>query len=639
MCGLAGSFSLDIPAPSAAALVEGMTRQLRHRGPDDTGIHHDGAVTLGHTRLSIIDLSERGRQPLRNEDGSCLLVFNGEIYNHRRLRTSLQGRGHVFRSETDGEVILHLYEEQGPECVRYLEGMFAFALYDGRTRSLLLARDRIGEKPLYYTVVDGTFFFASELKCLWGLGGSRPTLCDAAIMSYFVHTQAPAPLSMVEGVSRLLPAHYLVVEAGRPGQPRRPPTPRPYWHVDYTRKVRQSIDRSAVELRRVLRETIDECSISDVEFGLTLSGGVDSSTILGLLEKPEGLRTFTLGRTSRAGDDPEFARARIMAERYRTTHAVFHFEQYGFDDFLQALRHFDEPVGIYDIVYNLYFLRFVSRSVKVILTGNGADEVFGGYRSYSAFVKSTAWLQWSLSMLPAASRRARIDDWLARDLNARNRANAAIIFSDRLTARAAAYDATGYLDAYRPLATYDTVLDARLFQDLMVGLNHSASLGDTTGMAWSLESRAPFLHRAVVEFAASLPTGHKVPIAGTARSTKRVLKRVAAEYLPGDLALAEKYGCGHFIDPFELMKTAWRDDVDALLREMPAAAREWFSPDKVSRLWGDFLRGGASPTARRLLLKLVIFLVWYRGAAGRFDESLRAGTHGTRQVPAAPAAR
>lgn len=604
MCGIAGIMGY----PGHEHLTSGigaMTDVLRHRGPDGEGYYVDGHVALGHRRLSIIDLTESGDQPLCNEDDSLVLVFNGEIYNHKALSAGLKRRGHRFRGASDGEVILHLYEEEGFDCLRHLDGMFAFALYDKAKRLLFIARDRIGEKPLYYMETGQGFYFSSELKSFLNLPGVKLDLSDRAILNYFLHTQVPAPYSVYEQVSKLIPGHYLVLREG--GELLR----QPYWRIDYRHKRREDIAATTEELRNYLARAVIKCMVSDVPVGVALSGGIDSSAILALacMSGPQPSKTFTLGRSADYGPDPEFNRAERIAAQYGTDHYTYHFKDTGFEILERALAKFDEPVGIPDIVYTVPFNAFVAGHVKVALTGNGADEIFGGYQLYTRLRRNTFLPQAALSFLP---RKRQLIDWLTvRRLNQKNREQARLLFCDEMTRRADQYDVREYLQYYFQMAEYDELFDARLFLDLLVTLNHSAGLADTTGMASSLELRSPFLDHHLVEFSATLPVSHKVRSFCDPTRNKYVLKQACQNLMPSDMIFIDKLRCGQFIDLFKAMKTNWRPQIEALLSSYSDGISHIFSRKKLIVLWNAFLQGQPSADPF-LMMKIVIFLAWHR---------------------------
>lgn len=605
MCGLAGTFAFRRHRPDSD-MVRAMAGAMAHRGPDGEGFYADETVAFGHRRLAIVGPGPSGAQPLSNEDGSIILIFNGEIYNYHTLKDELD-RHHVFASRSDGEVVIHLYEQLGESCLDRLDGMFAFALYDRRRRRLFIARDRIGEKPLYYLVAPDAFIFSSELNAFRCVPNFEAKVWPEAVNAYFLYTQVPAPFSLFSGVRKLLPAHYMIIDGDGARDPQT------YWTLDYTKKTPSSLPEAATKLRALLERAVEKTLLADTPVGLTLSGGLDSSIVAALMrEKMSGaMATFTLGGGDGERPDPEFGRAARIAEMIGSEHREFVFDQGTFASFCDTVSALDDPIGIYDVTYNLRFNAFVSRHVKVCLTGNGADEVFGGYASYAAFQRRIAIPEAVLAHLPR--RRAIIDLGLRRHLNARGRRNAKRLFTADFSAALGNHDVESYLAGYKALGRYDTIFDARLFFDLILFLNHSASLPDQTGMANSLELRSPYLDREVIEFAASLPASYRVPLGGHATKTKLVLKTAGRDVMPTDMAFAEKYGCGQFIDPFDLLRTSWRQDAEELLFYQVTFLRDIFCTRKIGALWRRVLGKRAGIDDHRLLMKILIFFAWCRG--------------------------
>ncbi|HSD26081.1 MAG TPA: asparagine synthase (glutamine-hydrolyzing), partial [Vicinamibacteria bacterium] len=371
MCGICGVLSWrEAPLP---AHVEGMSAVLAHRGPDGQGLHVDGPAALGHRRLSIIDLSDAAAEPMANEDGSLWLVFNGEIYNFQELRRDLEPR-HRFRSRSDGEVILHLYEERGDEAVAALDGMFAFALWDGKARRLLLGRDRAGKKPLYYYTSPGFFAFASEVKALLAHPRVPRERDPAAIPLYLAYGYVPTPGTFYRHIRSLPPAHRLVVtEAG-------PQTPQPYWAIRF-RDGAVGDDREAEErFRDLLRRAVTRRLVADVPLGAFLSGGLDSSAVVAFMAGAAAgrVRTFTIGFVGDAAYD-ETAHARVVAERFSTDHTEFVVEPKALELIDRLVWHHDGPFGDSSAVPTSLLSELTRSQVKVALNGDGGDEVFAGY--------------------------------------------------------------------------------------------------------------------------------------------------------------------------------------------------------------------------------------------------------------------
>ena len=356
-----------------------MLAVMRHRGPDGHGVHLDGPAGLGHLRLSIIDLTT-GSQPLANEDESVWIVFNGEIYNYQELRAQLISRGHRFKTNSDTEVIVHLYEEHGSECVHNLRGMFAFAIWDARNRKLFLARDRVGIKPLYYFATDKAFAFSSEVKSLLTLSDAPRELSDEAVDAFWCFNSVPGELTMFRGIRKLLPGHWL--EVGPGGRV----TTRQYWDLKFTpnREI-HSLEQAADQLSILLRETIRQHMISDVPVGFLLSGGMDSSAVLSYAadQTDKEIHTFTVGFDDEKEVIDERPYARLMAEKYATRHFETTISSTQFWDYLPRLFwHLDEPLCQPPAVALHYISELARQHVKVLLSGEGGDEAFGGYPNY-----------------------------------------------------------------------------------------------------------------------------------------------------------------------------------------------------------------------------------------------------------------
>lgn len=592
MCGIAGAVCFDGLPSRAHRVVGEMTSAVAQRGPDGEGAYRDRYVSLGHRRLAIVDVAD-GRQPFCNEDGTIVVVFNGEIYNHRALRAELVKLGHRLSSECDGEVIAHLYEAYGDAFLSRIAGMFAFALYDRRRRQLILARDRTGEKPLYHARVGAVLYFASTIKALLHACGTSPTLCRQGLLGYFAHTQPVAPATVFEQVGKLPAGHAMAIGPGDASEIK------PYWQLSYCRKAHMSPGAAQEALDCVLREAVTSCLDSDHPLALTLSGGIDSSLVLGYaVDAPQSAppTCHTLGAHE---EDEEFARADTVAQQFGLATRRFCITGTTYLDMVAALRAFDEPLNVYDGVYLLQHSRYIARSHRVALTGNGADELFGGYGSY---------LSWGTSPHandgPAPDPRRSIELMLASAIER----DAAQLYGAAMGRFAREYDVAAHMSCMHAVAEYDTAVDARLCYDLFLGMSHCASLGDTVGMSFGLEYRSPFLHPSVIEFAAALPGYAK--LCSLSHATKVVLRAVAQRRISSMRADAPKLGCGHHIDRYALMRSAWRPDIESALHRHRALLASYLEPTKVQALWSSFCEGRTGIEAERRALKLVMFVAW-----------------------------
>ena len=526
MCGIAGILSdgADVGDDELVRMVE----RLRHRGPDDTGEATSGRCSLGHTRLSIIDL-ETGHQPLSNEDGSVLLVANGEIYNFQDLRDALEARGHHFKTRSDNEVIVHLYEEHGPACVEHLDGMFAFALWDGPSERLMLARDRLGEKPLVYYEGQGFFAFASELRALLALDAVPRTLDVEALHHYLSYLAVPCPLTIYHGVRKLPPAHRLIVERGRSRLER-------YWTLNVEPEECR-LDDAAAAVRAAVEEAVRSRLVADVPLGAFLSGGIDSSIIVALMSKHdvEQVRTFSIGFGD--PDYDELRYARIVAEAFGTAHTEFEVTPDAVDVLPLLAQRYGEPFADPSAIPTYYLARQTAEHVKVALTGDGADEAFGGYPRHIAaracgqvdsVTPSLGKLIGLLgSVLPkgkdrkSSLRRARLllgamhlspakrhAAWLAYASEEEKQ----FIYTPTFAEAAMQIDASdAFAGAYASCSKLNDPATAAMFADLAMYLpNDPLVKMDIATMANGLEARAPLLDHRVVEAAFRIPSRHKL---------------------------------------------------------------------------------------------------------------------------------
>ena len=376
MCGICGKISLD-NEPVDSALLKSMASCLSHRGPDDEGIYIKGNTGLGHRRLSIIDLSPLAYQPMSNEDGTVWIVYNGEIYNFIGLREDLIKKGHVFRSRSDTETIIHSYEEYGVECLKSLRGMFAFALWDEKDRTLFIARDRVGKKPLYYRHSQNAFIFASEIKSILRDESFSRKPDHSAIHHYLTYQYVPSPWTAFEGIRKLPPAHYLVLRDGQAEIKR-------YWKLAYLPKHAMEEEDLKDEIIERLRESVRIRLVSDVPLGAFLSGGIDSSAVVALMSGiiNEPVKTFSIGFKEAAYNELPYAR--LVADRFQTNHKEFVVEPKAIDILDKLVWHYNEPFADPSAIPTYYVSELAREHVTVILNGDGGDENFAGYGRYAA---------------------------------------------------------------------------------------------------------------------------------------------------------------------------------------------------------------------------------------------------------------
>ena len=611
MCGIAGIYRYRSGRPVEETELLRMTAALRHRGPDDEGIHLAGSLGLGNRRLKVIDLSPRGHQPMLSEDGRVAITYNGEVYNHVELRRELEARGHVFRSRSDTEVLLRLYEERGEAMLDALNGMFAFALWDGRRRRLLIARDRLGVKPLYLAETADGLAFASEVRPLLGLLGRRPSVRVAALDSYLRVGYVPSPHTLFAEIEKLPPATLLTVEDGRVAR-------RTWWEPPREPRRRVDAAEEAEAVRELLRDAVRLQLRSDAPLGVFLSGGVDSSAIVALMRDlgVEDIRAFTAAFDAGPGFD-ETPYARLAARRFGA-HAEEVF--LGPAEFTAGVapmvRQMEEPVADPAAVPLAAIARRARESVVVVLSGEGADEVFGGYPVYGHMT-----LLERFRALPAPARAAlgaglgalgpKWRKYLALAALPLERRYLGLSLTDpttlarlgslppagdeALVERLAPLYARAGGDAVHRMALVD--LATWLPDDLLVK-------ADKMTMASSLELRVPFLDHRLVERGLSLPS--RLRIRGW--STKRLLRRALAPVLPPELAGRRKVG---FPVPLgALFRGALGDHAAELFGDPACRERGWFLPGTQARLLAEHRRGEADH--HRLLWQLLVLEQWHR---------------------------
>jgi asparagine synthase (glutamine-hydrolysing) len=622
VCGVCGLVALDGGSPDPAELAS-MNDALVHRGPDDEGSFLDGPVGLAARRLSIIDLAH-GHQPISNEDGSVTVVQNGEIYNHEDLRRALERTGHAFQTRCDTEVLVHLYEEHGLAFAERLRGMFAVALWDSRRRRLVLARDRFGIKPLYWSAAGGTLSFASELKSLLRRPGLSREIDLDALEAFLAFNSVPAPLTIFRDVRKLHAGHLLVWEEG--GEPRSESFARP--GPPPAGEVRAgSAGELAAELRERLRDSIRAHLVSDVPVGVLLSGGVDSSALAALAasESGERISTFSIGFEERSFD--ELALARLVAERYGTDHHELVLRPDAAELLPALAEAFDEPFADSSALPTYLVSKLASEHVKVALSGEGGDELFGGYYTYVADLLAprlgplASALRPLVERLPSSSAKASFDYKAKRfargaHLPPLERHHAwKEIFSPEARAQLLAPERRGGsdpVDVYRKRfsETEGADLLARL-QDVDLGIYLVDDLlvkTDRASMAHSLEARVPFLDAVVAELALALPTKHKV----RGFSKKRLLRKAIEPLVPREVVGARKQG-------FSIPAAAWlRGDLEPFARDVlsPDTVRRqgFFRPEAVTRVLDHHVSGREDLS--RQLWGLMAFSLWHERYAG-----------------------
>ncbi len=623
MCGICGIFNFGSQAPVDSATLKRATDAMVHRGPDDEGFYLNRELGLGNRRLSIIDLPG-GHQPLSNEDQSIWITFNGEIYNYRELRKDLVARGHRFRTSTDTETVVHLYEEYGLACFDHLRGMFAFALWDSRQRKLLLARDRLGIKPLFYRLESGSpegdrLVFASELRALRELCLQPLEIDLQSVYDFFGFRYIPAPHTLYRGVEKLLPGHFLVADS-------QGAQVTPYWDIPSEEEDSRSTENFAQEVLQNLRESIQLHLIADVPVGVFLSGGTDSSAVVALIAElggrhGEALHTFSVGFEEPGYSELPFARQ--VARAYATEHHELVVRPKDLADELADLVAFrDEPIAEPTDVALYRMARLASQSVKVVLAGEGGDELFAGYPKYAAerlaglvsalpdgLTRTIArWLPYNQRRIKLALEALSIRDEAER--------SATWFASFSLQEREALFapEFLAQVDAAHPARVFEHYLEKvrdrsplkrMLYADLKIWLPDNLLLrGDQMTMAASIEERVPFLDHKLVELAARMP--ERVLTRGL--RTKVLLKQALQPYLAAETLRRRKVGFTAPIGPW--FRKSLKPLVADLLLSPEARARGYFNRASTERFVREHFDGVRD--RQKQLWALVNFELWCR---------------------------
>jgi asparagine synthase (glutamine-hydrolysing) len=619
MCGFCGIYEPTGTAGIDPGLLRQMTGLMAERGPDAEGFWSDNRIGLGHRRLTIIDLAA-GEQPVYNEDRSLLVVFNGEIFNYQELRRELIARGHRFSTQTDTEVIVHAYEEYGTACVQRFRGMFAFALYDTRQGSLFMARDRLGVKPLYYSLIGSRLAFASEVKPVLLARGGVATPEPAAIDFFTAVGYVPGEDTMFQGVKKLLPGHYMT---WKPGQSA--PHIERYWDVPDNPARHLTLDEATEEFQALLRESVRLRLISDVPVGAFLSGGVDSSVIVAQMGELTStpVKTFSIGY----GDSPEhneLPHARVVADHLRTDH-VEHVLTHGdfFENVAAFVQRSEEPIVESAGIALYHLARVARRDVTVVLSGEGGDEALAGYPLYNIMrkvdrLRSLARPLGGSAIARALAGRIRSEkaakylDWIGTPLADRywsipndfTRGIRSRMYTDgfQKTVGTTVADYFGGLYGYLKNASQ---LKRMSYVDLKSWLPDDLLIkADKMTMAASVELRVPFLDHKLIEFCLSLPDEMRL----NGDTAKYLLKRTAEKWLPKSIIYRKKQG---FPVPISLwFREKLYDRVAEVLLDPRTLNRGYFRPEYVRGILARH-KAGHGDYSRRLL-SLVILETWHR---------------------------
>ena len=630
MCGICGKISVN--GNMSEELIRKMCGALTHRGPDDEGVYLNNKINgqtphaeigLGHRRLSIIDLSPAGHQPMANEDKTVWIVLNGEIYNYSELKGALKAKGHIFRSNTDTEVILHLYEEKGADCVKDLRGMFAFAVWDEKEEKLLLARDRLGKKPVFYSFKGGGLTFASELNALLQDAGISREVDIGSVDDFLGYGYIPAPFTIFNDVKKLPPAHVLIWQKGEIKIER-------YWRLDYSEKLNLKEEEYCERVLDLLKESVRIRLVSDVPLGAFLSGGIDSSVIVAMMAQvmDRPVKTFSIGFEDKSFDETGFAR--IIFKKFNTEHREFIVKPNALEVLPELIRHFGEPYGDTSAVPTYYLSKMTRRYVTVALNGDGGDESFAGYERYAAmkmaeqhkFLSSLSGrlLGKIIKNIPeSTNKKDNINrlkrfvnsagmpakDRYARIMSIFSEEHKACLYSDFLKKESSH---KGRPDAirqeYENLAIKD-IVDSVMSVDLATYMpGDLLPKVDIASMSNSLECRSPFLDHKFLEFSAKIPSNLKIK----GLATKYILKKSLKNILPDSILKREKMGFG--VPVAGWFKNELKGYAYDILLSGRAAGRGYFDKDKIKSILDSHASGKANNGAK--IWCLLNLELWHR---------------------------
>jgi asparagine synthase (glutamine-hydrolysing) len=648
VCGIVGYLNLNgAEIDPTERYLERMCESIVHRGPDERGHKYVGPAAIGMTRLSIIDLAT-GQQPISNEDGSIWIVFNGEIYNYQELQKLVLSKGHELKTKSDTEVIVHLYEEFGFDCLQRLEGMFSFAIWDSNRQSLFIARDRLGEKPLHWSIFEGQFIFGSEIKAILEHPRSKKSLNIEALQRYLALEYVPAPDSIFDGIHKLRPGHFMVLKNGEVKITN-------YWKPEVSCATPQSEEEASERLVELLERSIKLRMIADVPLGIFLSGGIDSSSIAALAaaQSMSPIRTFSIGFADASFD--ESAHAQAVATHIGSQHEVIEFQP---DLALKTLEELwdvlDEPMADASILPTYFLSKMTKRSVTVALSGEGGDELFGGYPTYQAHQLAALWnhvpaplrkglIEPAVRALPVNMNNLSFDYKLKKFISAANEeprsrhlswmGSIPLAEQHRLVKPATISDfaelkassvqtggtAYGGINSGTNKGLFDfsndyfklskqaqrTLIDEIMELDLRTYLPDDLLVkSDRASMAASLEVRLPFLAFPLVEFALSLPTNLKM----RGFKTKYLLKKAMAPYLPSRTISRPKKGFG--IPVAKWLNKDFREIADELFSESFVKRQGLFEYSHINSLLTEHRSKAAD--RRKELWTLFMFQWWWQ---------------------------
>ncbi|MEW6096778.1 MAG: asparagine synthase (glutamine-hydrolyzing) [bacterium] len=618
MCGICGIYNFDPQQKVDSKLLKRMCDVVKHRGPDDEGIYINNNIGLGHRRLSIIDLAQ-GHQPMYNEDKNICVVFNGEIYNYMPLRNELIDKGHIFTTNSDTEVIVHLYEEKGEEFAGCLRGMFALGLWDEKREKLILARDRLGKKPVHYFRDKEKFIFASEIKSILEDKEIKREINYDAIDDFFAFLCVPAPKTIFKGIYKLPPAHLLICTPDQFSI-------REYWDFNFgnTQKLKEEYYKE--NLIQLLTDAVKCRLMSEVPLGAFLSGGIDSSCVVAIMsqlsEKP--VITSSIGFDERAFDELKFAQ--VVSSQFKTNHHEHVVRPNALEILSKLVYHFDEPFADSSAIPTYYVSKMAKEEVTVALSGDGGDEFFAGYNSYRyhisqdrirrmlpTFIKRYI-LKPMLNRYPKSWRARKyltsisssFEESLIRSKFACDYSMKQELYTHEFKSQLANYDPSIVLEPYLKRSKEWDILSRAQYIDAKTYLPDDILVKvDRMSMAVSLEVRAPFLDHELIEFVSTIPPNLRLK----GGISKYILKKAMEGLIPSEILRRGKKG---FSVPLNIwLKKDLKSMVEEVLLVPKAFKRGYFNPEYVQRMWHDYQQNGTKESATQLWC-LLMFELWHR---------------------------
>ncbi len=602
---------LGLHSDKAVSKIKTMLEVLSHRGRDGVAYSCIGPVALGQCRMNVTGSLNQSELYV-NRDRNIIMTFDGEIYNHQILRNRLNQDDIEVDGTRDASVIIPLYERHGELAWNMLEGMFAFGLYDVRCGHLYLVRDRVGEKPLIFLSNREVFCFASEHRAIQMISGMGDSVDADGLRSYLSYRVAAAPMTILPNHRKVVPGHFVeVTPSGEWSE-------KPYWRIDFTDKVNMSFQQAKEELRSLLRESVFQTLSGNGPVGVALSGGVDSSLVLGIARETQTgpLTSISLGLGSYYSTDKaypkrdeEFNRAQHIAKLYNTEHYEVGIFPHSFEEFCSAIATYDEPIGLLDAVHGLQLTKMAANSVQALTTGDGADVLFFGRSSWLDQITAERHRQKQIDL--CADPEALIQSYICEDKNNEDFRITKRFLSDDLLNENPSERTWKQLLPYFVLASQDSLCEQKAFVDGLLGLGGAGSLWDAIGMLHGVEMRSPFYNNRIINFSAKLPLRYKIWHKSFHR-TKRIVRSLAESYMPRVLVNAPKLDFGHYVSKsyVDLMRSSWKDELQALVFRRARNMSGLLSVQRFRREWDRFQHGELARNELWEFLSLIILLIW-----------------------------